>query len=56
METSEALSLLRENWWAIGLRGLVDIVVGVVAFLLPLPSMVALVWLFGAYAFLDGLF
>ena len=56
METSEALSLLRENWWAIGLRGLVGIVVGVVAFLLPLPSMVALVWLFGAYAFLDGLF
>jgi uncharacterized membrane protein HdeD (DUF308 family) len=50
------LALLRENWWAVTLRGIAGVVVGALAFLLPLTSMVALVWLFGAYAFLDGLF
>ena len=51
-----ALSILQENWWAIALRGLLGILIGIVAFVLPLPTMVALVWLFGAYAILDGLF
>jgi uncharacterized membrane protein HdeD (DUF308 family) len=55
-ETMDALSILRENWWAIALRGLIGILIGVVAFLLPIPTMIALVWLFGAYAILDGLF
>ena len=52
----DALSILQENWWAIALRGLLGILIGIVAFVLPLPTMVALVWLFGAYAILDGLF
>lgn len=51
-----ALSILQENWWAFGLRGLLGILIGIVAFVLPLPTIVALVWLFGAYAILDGLF
>ncbi len=55
-DAPQALSLLRENWWAIAFRGLVGILIGVIAFVLPVPSMVALVWLFGGYAFLDGLF
>ena len=53
---SDALELLSENWWAVALRGVVAIMTGIVAFLLPVPTMIALVWLFGAYAFLDGLF
>jgi uncharacterized membrane protein HdeD (DUF308 family) len=53
---TEALEVLSENWWAIALRGVVGIMTGLVAFLLPLPTLIALVWLFGAYAFLDGLF
>jgi uncharacterized membrane protein HdeD (DUF308 family) len=53
---SDALEVLSENWWAVALRGLVAIMTGIVAFLLPVPTMIALVWLFGAYAFLDGLF
>lgn len=53
---TDAHSVLRENWWAIALRGLIGVLIGIVAFFLPLPTMVALVWLFGAYAFLDGLF
>ena len=55
-DAAKALFLLRQNWWAIAVRGLIGILMGIIAFLLPLPSMVALVWLFGAYAFLDGLF
>lgn len=55
-DTTDALAVLEENWWAIALRGLIGILIGIVAFLLPLPTMIALVWLFGAYAFLDGLF
>lgn len=51
-----ALSILQENWWAIALRGVLGILIGIVAFVLPVPTMVALVWLFGAYAILDGLF
>jgi uncharacterized membrane protein HdeD (DUF308 family) len=55
-DTTDAHSVLCENWWAIALRGLIGVLIGIVAFFLPLPTMVALVWLFGAYAFLDGLF
>jgi uncharacterized membrane protein HdeD (DUF308 family) len=53
---TDALEVLSENWWAVALRGVVAIMTGIVAFLLPVPTMIALVWLFGAYAFLDGLF
>lgn len=50
------LARLADHWWAIGLRGLFAVLFGLVAFLLPLPTLVALVWLFGAFAFLDGVF
>ena len=52
----DTLAVLRDNWWAMALRGLLGVIVGLVAFVLPLPTVVALVWLFGAYAFLDGIF
>jgi uncharacterized membrane protein HdeD (DUF308 family) len=54
--TTDAHSVLRENWWAVALRGLIGVLIGIIAFFLPLSTMIALVWLFGAYAFLDGLF
>ncbi|OQW37664.1 MAG: hypothetical protein A4E19_13155 [Nitrospira sp. SG-bin1] len=44
------------RWWAMTLRGLLGILLGVVAFFMPLSTLLALVYLFGAYAFLDGLF
>jgi uncharacterized membrane protein HdeD (DUF308 family) len=47
---------LSRDWWAIALRGLVSILFGVVAILLPAPTLVALVLLFGAYALVDGIF
>jgi hypothetical protein len=48
--------VLGENRWATSLRGLLGILIGFIAFFLPLPTMIGLVWLFGAYAFLDGFF
>ena len=55
-DTREPLEVLQENWWVIALRGLMGIVVGIIAFVMTLPTMIAIDWLFGAYAFLDGLF
>jgi uncharacterized membrane protein HdeD (DUF308 family) len=52
----DPVAILSANWWAIALRGLVGILVGIFAFLMPIPTVTALVWLFGAYALLDGLF
>jgi uncharacterized membrane protein HdeD (DUF308 family) len=42
------------NWWAFLIRGLIGIGVGIVSFLRPGITLVALVLLFGAYALLDG--
>jgi uncharacterized membrane protein HdeD (DUF308 family) len=47
---------LARNWWAIALRGLVAIVFGVLAFLLPGLTLITLVLLFGAFAIVDGIF
>jgi len=41
-------------WWMIGLRGLVAVIFGVVAFLRPGMTLLALVLLFGAYALANG--
>ncbi len=45
---------LATRWWAVALRGLVAVVFGVLALLLPGITLDALIILFGAYAFLDG--
>jgi uncharacterized membrane protein HdeD (DUF308 family) len=55
-ERPMAFEILTRNWWAVALRGGLAIVFGVVAFLMPLPTILALVWLFGAYALIDGVF
>jgi uncharacterized membrane protein HdeD (DUF308 family) len=47
--------LLAEHWWSPVLRGLVAIVVGVIALALPGITLGALVILFGAYALFDGI-
>jgi len=48
--------ILASYWWAIAVRGLLGVAVGLLAFVMPVATIVALVWLFGAYALLDGLF
>lgn len=45
---------LAGNWGAIALRGLAAIVFGIIALLFPPAVIAALVMLFGAYAFVDG--
>jgi len=56
MATVVPLGALTERWWAIALRGMLGILIGIVAFAMPIPTLVALVYLFGAYALLDGVF
>jgi uncharacterized membrane protein HdeD (DUF308 family) len=45
---------LSRNWWAVSLRGLAGILFGIITFVAPPITIAALVLLFGAYAFADG--
>jgi uncharacterized membrane protein HdeD (DUF308 family) len=57
MNHSDALSaVLARNWWAMAIRGVLGIVVGVIAFIMPAATMLALVLLFAAYMLVDGVF
>jgi uncharacterized membrane protein HdeD (DUF308 family) len=47
---------LSREWWLLALRGLIGIAFGVVAFLWTGITLLALVALFGAYMFVDGVF
>lgn len=48
--------LLAKNWWAFLLRGILALIFGVVALLYPGSAFVSLVLIFGAFAFVNGLF
>ena len=45
---------LAENWWLLLLRGVASIIFGVLAFIWPGLTLVALILLWGAYAIVDG--
>jgi uncharacterized membrane protein HdeD (DUF308 family) len=45
---------LARNWWLVLLRGIAGIIFGVLTFVWPSLSLTALVIIFGAYAFADG--
>ena len=49
-------AILVGNWWALALRGVLAIPFALVAFFLPGVTAAALVLVFGAYAFVDGIF
>ena len=49
-------STLARNWWALVIRGIVAILFGLLALVLPGLSLTALILLFGAYAIVDGIF
>jgi uncharacterized membrane protein HdeD (DUF308 family) len=44
------------NWWALALRAAAAIILGLIAFSLPGPTLAAIVVLFGVYAITDGIF
>jgi uncharacterized membrane protein HdeD (DUF308 family) len=54
-ERCDALSdVLADNWWAVGLRGILGIVFGLICLLTPGVAIGAFVILFAAYMFVDG--
>jgi len=48
------LTALANHWWVLLLRGIVAVLFGIMAFVVPGLTLVALVLLFGAYALVDG--
>lgn len=47
---------LARNWWLIALRGVLGMVFGLLALILPFATILALVLLFSAYMLVDGVF
>ncbi|MBC7164427.1 MAG: HdeD family acid-resistance protein [Roseovarius sp.] len=47
---------LTRNWWAFVLRGVIALVIAVLAWLMPAGAVLALAIVFGAFAFADGVF
>jgi uncharacterized membrane protein HdeD (DUF308 family) len=47
---------LARNWWLLALRGVLGILFGIVAFVWPGATLAALILVFGAYVFVDGIF
>jgi uncharacterized membrane protein HdeD (DUF308 family) len=50
------IAVLAKNWWAVGIRGVLGILFGLIALFLPGATMLSLVLVFAAYAFVDGVF
>ncbi|GAA3814747.1 HdeD family acid-resistance protein [Cellulomonas soli] len=53
--TADVAGTLRRLWWLAVLRGAVLVVLGLLLLVEPLGTVKGLVWLFGAFAVLDGL-
>src|SRR5580765_652797 len=56
METNPLTQFLSRFWWLLLLRGVLAILFGISAFVWPGLTLVTLVMLFAAYAFVDGIF
>jgi uncharacterized membrane protein HdeD (DUF308 family) len=50
------LELMTRTWWILALRGVVAVVFGLLALIWPEITLLALVYVFGAYALVDGVF
>jgi uncharacterized membrane protein HdeD (DUF308 family) len=49
------VQLLTRNWWTFILRGVIAIIFGIVAFIWPTITALALVYLFAIFAFVEGI-
>jgi uncharacterized membrane protein HdeD (DUF308 family) len=47
---------LAKDWWLLALRGLLGVIFGIVALIMPVATILALVLLFSAYMLVDGCF
>lgn len=56
MQTISTVHVLARNWWALLIRGIAAVIFGILAFLWPGATIVAIGILFGAYALVDGVF
>ncbi|MBV8497876.1 MAG: DUF308 domain-containing protein [Candidatus Eremiobacteraeota bacterium] len=56
MQAVSTVHVLARNWWALLIRGIAAVVFGILAFLWPGATIVAIGVLFGAYALVDGVF
>lgn len=50
------IGVLARNWWALTIRGVAAVIFGILAFAWPNATWYAIAILFGAYAFVDGIF
>ena len=50
------MDALKTNWWLIVVRGVLALLFGVLAFIVPGATLATLVILYGAYALVDGIF
>ena len=50
------LGSLAENWWLVLLRGIASLIFGILAFFWPGLTLLTLIFLWGAYALVDGVF
>ena len=48
--------MMAKNWWAMVLRGVLAIIFGILMILFPTIAIESFVLVFGAYAFVDGIF
>lgn len=55
MATLPIVDAFSHNWWLLLIRGIVAVLFGIMAFTWPGLTLVTLVLLYGAYAFVDGL-